>query len=260
MPRSIATHARIRDTLRSQIQDGTLRPGDQLPTEHELIDQYAVSRHTVRVALQALVSEGLIERHAGYGTFVTSYATDPGNTRVVGDDRYIFGLTAGTRLQIVEPFATVNDAAVAKRLNARTSEVARLSFTRSAHGHTIGYWLIWLPRELYAEISPQVETLHGGSDSVISLLERTTRHVAQRAEQDLTAEAASADVAAMLGVETNAPLLRAERTYFDAADRPLEHVLVRYVPAHFSYRLHVLRTRATGAAERTQDGDGHDAL
>ncbi|MGH3734518.1 MAG: GntR family transcriptional regulator [Micromonosporaceae bacterium] len=50
----------LADTLRASIRGGQLRPGDQVPTEHELMVQHNVSRNTVRLALNLLTSEGLI--------------------------------------------------------------------------------------------------------------------------------------------------------------------------------------------------------
>lgn len=61
---------RIADELRIQIEDGTLGPGDQLPTQQDLVERYGVARMTVRQALNALVNEGLVVTRPPTGMFV----------------------------------------------------------------------------------------------------------------------------------------------------------------------------------------------
>ncbi|NAS23271.1 UTRA domain-containing protein [Herbidospora sp. NEAU-GS84] len=56
--------------LRKAIYSGEFRPGDQIPTETELMDGHQVSRNTVRLALGELENEGLILRMRRRGTFV----------------------------------------------------------------------------------------------------------------------------------------------------------------------------------------------
>ena len=66
--------------LSDSIANGTYRPGDKLPTEAELIEQFGVSRITVRSAIKEMEDAGLVERARGKGTFVSSdtqmYAAD----------------------------------------------------------------------------------------------------------------------------------------------------------------------------------------
>jgi GntR family transcriptional regulator len=64
-------YQQIADDLRKQIESGTLEPGQQLPTEMHLRDQYSASRNTVRDAIKRLTSLGLIETRPGSGTYVT---------------------------------------------------------------------------------------------------------------------------------------------------------------------------------------------
>lgn len=59
-----------RDLLR-QIEDGSLKPDDMLPSETELIAAYNVSRVTIRHALDDLASGGYIYRMQGKGTYVS---------------------------------------------------------------------------------------------------------------------------------------------------------------------------------------------
>jgi DNA-binding LacI/PurR family transcriptional regulator len=63
--------------LRAGIADGTFVAGAQIPTEHALVEQFGVSRGTVRHAMSTLVHEGLLERVRGRGTFVRSIAALP---------------------------------------------------------------------------------------------------------------------------------------------------------------------------------------
>ena len=58
--------------LKRLVEDGLLRPGDQLPSERELSEQLQVSRGTVREAVQFLHALGLVEIRHGSGTFVAS--------------------------------------------------------------------------------------------------------------------------------------------------------------------------------------------
>jgi len=56
--------------LLEALKAGDYEAGSKLPSENELVEQFAASRPTVGRALAQLESEGLIERRAGSGTFV----------------------------------------------------------------------------------------------------------------------------------------------------------------------------------------------
>ena len=68
----------IAERLAAAIRDGTLQPGDRLPTEAELAREFQVGRTSVREGLQKLRAHGLIESRKGLGAFVTTPpASDP---------------------------------------------------------------------------------------------------------------------------------------------------------------------------------------
>jgi len=62
--------------FQEQIKSGTLPPGNRLPTEMELCEQFQISRAPVRQALTEMAREGLIYRRAGQGTFVAPLVTE----------------------------------------------------------------------------------------------------------------------------------------------------------------------------------------
>lgn len=79
----LVAHAHVSRALRDEIEQGVWQPGDQLPSEHELMHRFGVSRNTVRHALQSLEAINLVRRRQGAGTFVTPQ----GFTHVLGDLR-----------------------------------------------------------------------------------------------------------------------------------------------------------------------------
>lgn len=70
-------YQQIVDQISRMIRDGSLRPGDRLPPERQLAEEFGVSRAAVREALSALGLMGLVEVRPGEGTFVRS-ATEEG--------------------------------------------------------------------------------------------------------------------------------------------------------------------------------------
>ncbi len=69
---ALPSYKRIKQDLLEQIQRGALKAADRVPSENELARKYDVSRLTAQRAIRELVSEGLLRRAQGSGTFVTS--------------------------------------------------------------------------------------------------------------------------------------------------------------------------------------------
>lgn len=63
-------YQQIADRLRDQIDAGVLGPGDRLPSEPDLMQEYQASRNTVRLAIALLTNQGLVVTRQGLGTFV----------------------------------------------------------------------------------------------------------------------------------------------------------------------------------------------
>lgn len=73
-------HRRIAQWIVDSINSGRFQPGDKLPSEHALAEQFDASRQTVRHATDELVKRGLLTRQRGSGTYVSGSAFEDGFT------------------------------------------------------------------------------------------------------------------------------------------------------------------------------------
>ena len=69
----IALWRQIADAIRAGISSGLGDEAGKLPPETELAEQFGVNRHTVRSAISALVSEGILRAEQGRGTFIVTH-------------------------------------------------------------------------------------------------------------------------------------------------------------------------------------------
>ncbi|VTU31719.1 HTH-type transcriptional repressor YvoA [Variovorax sp. PBS-H4] len=67
----ITLYAQLAGILRDRIVTGLWKPGEEIPTLEQLVDEFAVARVTVRQAIQILVEEGLLSSQRGRRTCVT---------------------------------------------------------------------------------------------------------------------------------------------------------------------------------------------
>lgn len=77
--KKISTNAvqQIIDAFTQALLEGSLRPGEQIPTEVELSEKFGVARNTAREAIKILVAMGVLEIRRPVGTFVCSGFTEP---------------------------------------------------------------------------------------------------------------------------------------------------------------------------------------
>ncbi|MFQ9514986.1 MAG: GntR family transcriptional regulator [Eubacterium sp.] len=67
----VPLYSQLKESIKSAIQNGILKPGDKLPTEYEICDKFSLSRTVTRQAFYELMNEGYICRFKSRGTFVS---------------------------------------------------------------------------------------------------------------------------------------------------------------------------------------------
>jgi GntR family transcriptional regulator len=207
--------------LRGQIEGGTLRPADRLPGEYALAEQYGVSRMTVRQALDHMVADRLVERRRGAGTFVAPSAGSVrrlNRLRPFREDMGLEGRDIRTRMLVQE--RRLPPAGVRDRLRLRRGqEVIRLRRLRLVEQAPMSLQDSWLPYSLAPSLAR--DALLEGS---LYLTLRQRHGVDLRsAEQEITAVPATRELASLLDVEEDSPLIGGIRLAIDGDGLPVEY-------------------------------------
>jgi GntR family transcriptional regulator, transcriptional repressor for pyruvate dehydrogenase complex len=133
--RSSRLYEQIVQQVEASIHKGQLKPGDQLPPERELAEQFGVSRTAVREAVKTLREKGLVEAYPGRGTFITdgtSYTIRQSLDRMMRTGNEGFAFLAEVR-QILEPeiAALATTRAKEEDLDAMRQQVAVMDEART---------------------------------------------------------------------------------------------------------------------------------
>lgn len=199
-------HERIRKGLENRILSGELKPGDRIPFEHELMEQFSCSRMTVSKAVTELVNRGLIVRRRRAGSFVAEPPSDSTMLDIpdIQADLQQRGKAYSYRLLKRRVRAPLKARQVELDL-ARGSEILEVISLHSSDGKPYAHEC----RLISLEAVPDART----ADFVISppgswLLD----HVPwSQAEHRISAIPADADMTTLLDVPDGSPCLLLER-------------------------------------------------
>lgn len=217
-------YRRIADELRRDIAEGRLAPGASLPTEHELIRRFGVSRGTVRQARAALRAEGTVGGSQGRVFSVKGAPITQPLGELISFTSWASGLgrQPGARVIGFGPEPISADAADALDLpsSARCWRLERI--------RTLDTLPVMIERTVFPD---EIGTMLQGADlsirSVYAELEARGIVVAT-ARHRISAVAADATDAGLLDIPRGSPLLRVERRGFDRDHQPIEWSIDTY--------------------------------
>lgn len=211
-------YEQILDRLRHQVVS-SLTPGEQLPTEEELMRQYDVSRSTVRKAVQQLVDEAVLVRRQGKGTFVVQstpkivhsidrLAAFVETFRQVGED---------IRTEVTE-FSWIDDPELPKELETWDRPVLRYQRRYVSRGVPHAITRVMVPPEIGRHMTRgQVE-----SAPIYDILRKELRIELRHAEFLVSGRQPSPEISAALEISQSSFLLTLDRITRDEGGNAVE--------------------------------------
>jgi GntR family transcriptional regulator len=227
-------HERIAAALRDRIASGVLQAGDQLPSEARLCEQFGVSRGTVRHALAALRTEGLVGGGRGRPPVVRDARLAQSFDQLVSFTVWAreLGRTPGARTLELARRPASSTAAQALGVEPRTP-VYELVRVRELDGRPV-----MVERTTFVERAGRL-LLDADLDqgSVYEQLESHGIHMTE-AEHTIEAVPAGVEDAELLGVPRRSPLLQVTRLARDAGGVPVEWSADRFRADCFAITVH----------------------
>ncbi|MBA4261168.1 MAG: phosphonate metabolism transcriptional regulator PhnF [Comamonadaceae bacterium] len=212
--------ARIAHELADAIGRGIYAPGERLPSEHSLAEQYGVNRHTIRRSMASLGQIGLVRSTQGSGTYVEDFAVDLVLGRRTRHRQNLAqaGLSGG--MQVLASRTVRAMAEVAKALEIRAdSKVLHLQVIGDGGGQPLHASDRFFPCPRFAGL----DDLLRQSGSITQAFAVLGVPDYTRRQSRISARLPDADVAARLKQPMSRPALYVSSVNVDASGVPIEY-------------------------------------
>ncbi len=202
--------------LRQQILDGEFAAGSRLPPQQELADGFGVTLMTLRQAVSALESDGLVWAARGKGTFVADQPIDisVGNLSSFAQQMRSAGVDMSTDNLSIAAVAAAEMPAAAAALETE-SELCCLTRRRRSGTTPISLQRSYLTKEV-GLLDPEADPV---GDSLYDAIEALTGWVVAQARESITAVSLSPEDAELLQTEPDHPAILSIRTSINQFDR-----------------------------------------
>ncbi|MFZ5646594.1 MAG: GntR family transcriptional regulator [Bacillota bacterium] len=230
---ALPLHIQLKEILKNEILNGQFK--EKIPSERELMDRFSVSRSTVREAVSDLVTEGILEKKHGKGTFISHRPVEEwlGSittyNEIIGD----MGMKPGTKLlyQGIE----ASPQSVANTLGVdRFYKIDRLRYANDIP--------IALEKQYYPlEIGLKLKEYDLNDAVIYDLLELSLGIRLWKADQIITSIQPTKEEAEYLDIKESAGVLLVERLTYDPADNLVEYLRSIFRADMYAFRIKLTR-------------------
>ena len=230
-------YGKLASAMKTRVVQGEWLPGQMIPSEAGLAQEYGVALGTIRQALALLVQDGVLQRRHGKGTFVTQGLSHASMMRFFrfqnsqDPDAQPQSKILSARLR--HPNAS---EAAAFAMNEQ-GQVMQLERLRSVHGEPCLLETIVLPLPLFGPLADSDTSQW--DDLLYPMYQTRCGVVIHHAQDDLRFSQLNATQARRLKLQSGHPCVQVERQAFDIAGRCVELRTTRGDAFSFTYTAHI---------------------
>lgn len=237
----VPMYQQLQELIRGDILSGLWQPGQAIPSEQTLVQQFGIARMTVRQAVDGLIREGLLRRERGRGTFVAHKPVERELSRMRGfsEDMRARGMVPSARLIARQVVPAPPEVSTHLHLGLREA-VIYIRRLRLADALPMALETSYLDYTLFRPVlEADLE-----SSSLYEYLQAALPLRLSHASQELAAALPSAEDAQLLEQSRRAPtLMITQTTYVQVAGEEVPAIFGRtiYRADRYRFRLEVPR-------------------
>lgn len=223
----------VKHQILARLAAAEWKPGEVIPAEKRLSQQFGVSIGTLRKAIDELVAENILIRHQGRGTFVAMQSRDQHLFHFFSVARYDGQRTAPV-VSLIKFSKGKGHKEACERLGiASTANVFKLTDVLCLNDEPVQIDEITLPEALFAGLTEG--KLRNRPSTLYSLYQVDFGLNVIRISEQVRATLATAEQARILNIKPNAALLEVHRTAFSYNNQPIECRISYLNTQHYEY-------------------------
>lgn len=235
--RALPKYLQIANHIRDEILRGDLGPGDEVPSERQIAEDWDVARPTAARALEALRQQGFVESRQGSGTYVRHQIQPHRLAR----ERYSRARETGRiyppneRARIVAAEQVEAPAHVATALGLEPgAQAVRRQRVIFADDQPVEISTSWYAATVAAK-APRLLRRERIRPGTLVYVEQATGRQARYARDEMSARLATAEEREVLRLDDPAAVLLVHHLVYDHDDRPLEFAEAIYPPGRWAF-------------------------
>jgi GntR family transcriptional regulator len=233
-------YIQLKNIIEEKINDEDWKPGDLIPSEKELENQFEVSRITVRQAIKELENEGLVKKKQGKGTYVSfpKLSHELPNLTSFTEDIESKGLKPESKIINIEKVINVE---IAEKLGTNSQTVfLNIRRLRLINGEAVGIHDCYLDTNILDEKAISEIKEMNNEMSLYDIIEKYNITISF-ADETLEGGISDPYISKLLGIKKEFPLLILERITFTDKNEAFEFVKMHYRADKYKYSIRLNR-------------------
>lgn len=217
---SIPLYLQIYSILKQRITNGTYETGGLLPSETQMVEEFSVTRATLRNSIKKLQNEGLVVTEKGKGTFVNAVKREQSLFKFYSFGRNYSGAEYNTNTVLMNSEVISPDETLKEKFNLpNLGEISKISRLRYMDDIPVIAEVSYIP----TNVAPAILNEDLNKFSIYDLLENKYSLPIKKAREYLNSVNCSKSTAAQLKIKNGQALFLVERITYTSNNQVIEY-------------------------------------